>query len=587
MRQKVRSTRFRAAFPVRHYARPLGGVATRLGFALGIILVVAAPPVGLGAQGPRAHYVTAAAPSGGDGTEARPWTLEAALAQPRTVKPGDTIWVKGGLYEKRSPDSWAPKLTGTPESSITLRAAPGERVQCTGMWKIYGADAWYWGLEHTYLGTESRISTQAGSDPTDQPARGLVIVYGDRVKIINPVVHDLNEGIDFFGTNQALDSSVYGAVIFNNGWQGSDRGNGSGMYIQSDSGTKWVTDVISFNNFSTGMKGFGRAGAVKGIVFDGVMSFSAGAYAAERPGAGARVQNLLVTTSNVPADGIVVKDSAFYHPPGADAMNLMFGNNSARGLGLKVTGNYVAGGDGIGINRYATAEVTGNTVYGRQSDPGVQNSALVGVQYDGEVPPPSPAYTWDRNSYFDGILPWKEDGRRYSFSANGNRAWTGGHFLRPPGWRETTKYDANSTYTVGRPTGTKVIVRPNRHEPGRAHIAVYNWGGAATVPVDASGSLAVGDRYEVLDVQNYFGAPVLAGTYDGKPLVLPMNLTTVARATGMTWEPKHTAPEFAVFVLRRVRAAAAAASFRFLVNVTVGSDGMPKLDAAPLPDPEP
>ena len=495
---------------------------------------------------PQDHF---AAPNGtpsGNGTMQAPWDLITAFNHPPAVRPGDTIWVRGGVYAPVV--RWTATLTGTAAAPVVVRAYPGERVQILGGMRIYGADAWYCGLEHTYAGTESRVSAQTGSDPTDQPARGQVAVYGHRVKLINPVVHDLNEGIDFFGIDQAIDAEVYGAILFNNGWQGTDRGNGSGMYIQSGSGSKWITDVISFNNFSTGMKGYGRLAAVQGLIFDGVMSFNAGAYAVDVPGAGARVQNLLVTSEEVPVDGIVVRNGAFYHPPESHALNLMFGNNGALGLGVQVTDNYIAGGVGICINRYERATVTGNTVYGRQTDPAVHNSAIVGIQHDGPVPP----YVWDRNVYFDGILPWAEDGRRYSFGAAGaNRAWVGGRFI---GWLETTGYDALSTYTVGRPSETKIIVRPNRREAGRAHVAVYNWGGAETVQVDASAiGLRAGDQYEVLDVQNYFGGPVATGTFGGTSIAVPMSLTTVARASGMTWQPAHTSPEFAVFVIRPVR----------------------------------
>ena len=520
---------------------------------------------------PKDHF---AAPNGtpsGNGTMQAPWDLITALSHPPAVRPGDTIWVREGVYAPNG--RWTSNLTGTPAAPVVVRAYPGERVQMLGGMRIFGDDAWYCGLEHTYAGTESRVSAQSGSDPTDQPARGQVAVYGDRVKLINSVVHDLNEGIDFFGFDQAIDAEVYGAILFNNGWQGTDRGNGSGMYIQSGAGTKWITDVISFNNFSIGMKGYGRAAEVNGLLFDGVMSFSAGAYAVDTPSQGARVQNLLVTSEDLPADGIVVRNGSFYQPPVSHAVNLMFGNNNAKGLALQVTGNYIAGGVGISVNRYETATVTGNTVYGRQTDPTVHNSGLVGVQHDGAIPP---RYLWDRNAYFDGILPWAEDGRRYSFGAAGaSRAWVGGRFT---GWLATTGYDARSTYTVGRPTATKIIVRPNRREIGRAHVAVYNWGGASTVQVDASAvGLRAGDQYEVLDVQNYFGGPVATGTFGGRAIPVPMNLTTVARATGMTWQPAHTAPEFAVFVIRPVRrlyaltppAAGVAGGNKASVSVTV------------------
>ena len=49
-------------------------------------------------------------------------------------------------------------------------------------------------------------------------------------------------------------------------------------------------------------------------------------------------------------------------------------------------------------------------------------------------------------------------------------------------WRASRRADfANNTYYSARPTGTKVFVRPNKYEPGRANITIYNWDKAATV----------------------------------------------------------------------------------------------------------
>ena len=53
-----------------------------------------------------------------------------------------------------------------------------------------------------------------------------------------------------------------------------------------------------------------------------------------------------------------------------------------------------------------------------------------------------------------------------------------------------------NTYLDKPPTGTKVFVRPNRCEPGRAHVAIYNWDLRSEVSVDLSpGSLVRGERY--------------------------------------------------------------------------------------------
>jgi len=112
------------------------------------------------------------------------------------------------------------------------------------------------------------------------------------------------------------------------------------------------------------------------------------------------------------------------------------------------------------------------------------------------------------------------------------------------------EYPGN-TYHAERPKGTWVSVRPNRYETGRAHIAVYNWDGQPSVEVDLSGrGLKSGDRFEIRDAQNYFGPPVLTGTYRGAPVSIPMTGTAIAAPVGtVAFPPRHSSPEFGAFVL--------------------------------------
>jgi hypothetical protein len=96
-----------------------------------------------------------------------------------------------------------------------------------------------------------------------------------------------------------------------------------------------------------------------------------------------------------------------------------------------------------------------------------------------------------------------------------------------------------------------VVVRANRYERGRANIIIYNWNHASLVAVDLTGIVARGATYEVRDAQNYFGAPVRKGTYQGSMVELPMTGLSAAQPNGSVSRPHiHTAPEFAVFVVR-------------------------------------
>ena len=114
----------------------------------------------------------------------------------------------------------------------------------------------------------------------------------------------------------------------------------------------------------------------------------------------------------------------------------------------------------------------------------------------------------------------------------------------------------NNTYLSTRPAGTRVFVRPNAYEDGRANITIYNWDRHSTVPVDMSSALTVGSDFEVRNAQDFFGAPVASGTYGGGSITLPM--TGLSVASPMGWPaPAPTGPEFNAFVVLTTRYARA------------------------------
>ncbi len=62
------------------------------------------------------HYVAPGGSAGGDGTATKPWDLATALAQPASVVPGDTIWLRGGVYA----GIFTSRLAGTPSVVLGL-----------------------------------------------------------------------------------------------------------------------------------------------------------------------------------------------------------------------------------------------------------------------------------------------------------------------------------------------------------------------------------------------------------------------------------------------------------------------------------
>jgi hypothetical protein len=44
------------------------------------------------------YYVAPGAPASGNGSIQNPWSLQFALTNSSVVKPGDTLWLRGGTY---------------------------------------------------------------------------------------------------------------------------------------------------------------------------------------------------------------------------------------------------------------------------------------------------------------------------------------------------------------------------------------------------------------------------------------------------------------------------------------------------------
>jgi hypothetical protein len=136
------------------------------------------------------------------------------------------------------------------------------------------------------------------------------------------------------------------------------------------------------------------------------------------------------------------------------------------------------------------------------------------------------------DNYFAGGATVLDVGYWTSVAASGNRFMGTGSLINLNDVALSLATFSGQTSAL--PTTTKVFVRPNRYEQGRANIVVYNWGRDGSVPVDLAGVLPVGARYEIRNVQDWFGAPVATGTYGGGSVDLPLTAVQPPTPTGMT-----------------------------------------------------
>jgi hypothetical protein len=433
--------------------------------------------------------------------------LASALSGRSKLKPGDTLWLSGGVYKGR----FKSRLAGTESQPILVAQLTNERATIDGSLWVGGEWTTFWGFEVMNSSTD-----RANERPT------CVEVEGAHTKFINLAVHDGGNGFGFWSS--AVGAELYGNIIYNNGWRGIDRGHGHGIYTQNEEGTKLIRDNLIFHQYGWGVHAYAEEGALDGLHFEGNVSFDNGAPA------GARYDNILVGGLQ-PAERITLVSNYTYETPtdGDAKPNVRLHYEAANNKDLTVKDNYFAGGDPVAsVADWLNVTLAGNTFYGSRRL--LELSLPQGVAASG--------YAWDDNTYYAAS-------RAAAFSFQGRS-------LDFAGWQGATGFDRGSSWNAvaaGSPAGVRVFVRPNLYEPGRAHIIVYNWDRRESVDADVSGVLQRGAKYEVRSAQNFFAPPVLTGTYDGKPLRLPAGAQKIAKPVGANFNPPQTAPEFSVFVL--------------------------------------
>jgi len=68
----------------------------------------------------------------------------------------------------------------------------------------------------------------------------------------------------------------------------------------------------------------------------------------------------------------------------------------------------------------------------------------------------------------------------------------------------------------------RVVLRPNKYDPRRANLAIFNWPRRLVVQVDAAGFLKDGERYVLKDPKHFFGDPVHWGACEKGRIAVPM-----------------------------------------------------------------
>lgn len=343
-------------------------------------------------------------------------------------------------------------LSGSATKPVVVRAYPGERVTIDGGIAAFGAWTVFRDLEIT-------SSSPGGPEGLSMLGRGH--------KAINLVVH--GTGGAGIGFREAVGDGgeVYGCLLWGNGT--------AGVSAQNADGRRFLRDNLVFRNGRSGMFVFAEKGRADGFELEGNVVFdhpewSVVATGGENPLRGFRMSENVVFGRGFVRVGLV---------PGGRVEDAEIRDNTF------VLGE---GDEAFHVYQAERAAVTGNTIVGRD---------VLARWTPGSGGPRD----WNRNRYHATVGP--------------------GRFLLPEGptsweaWRTSTGFDADSALTAAPPDTTRVVVRPNLYEEGRAHVVVLNWerAGAVDVPLPTEGP------WVAREARDYYGAPVARGV--GSPARLP------------------------------------------------------------------
>jgi hypothetical protein len=201
----------------------------------------------VGSSGPREHFVSPQGSPSGSGAPSDPWDLATALAHPTAVQPGDTVWLRGGVYR----GTFTSRLQGSASRPIVVRQYPGETaaIDAAGATdgsalEVRGGWTWFWGFE-----------VIAGRRLT------AVEVAAPGARFINMAVHQAARG--FYLGPRSSDAELYGNVIYDNGrpqFEGVD----GGILIEG-SGPVVIAGNVVVDNVGAGI----RAGRNTAPLLDG------------------------------------------------------------------------------------------------------------------------------------------------------------------------------------------------------------------------------------------------------------------------------------------------------------------------------
>lgn len=487
-------------------------------------------------------YVSTTGSSGNAGTIDSPWSLAHAFSGAGgLIHPGDTIWLRGGEYGTAS-TAWDISVAGILGNLVMVRNYPHEIAVLNGNVSVSGQYVRVWGSGLGFVVYNSL--------PSARLVNGLAAATRG-VEFINVIVHDsCKSGIAH--QTAGPDGQVYGCIVYN---CGHEFNLDHGIYFQHVGGTirKLIRENVIFQNLTYNYHGFGAVGSMSPVDLVGNVGFSWGEITAAASGG-----EIIVDQDN--NDDTTFSRCYTYDINGGEAnLAMQFGGNGTANRRFRCEDSILYGG--LAVRQTcdpAQLIIARNRFYAMRTFQWWLNGLT--------TTPPS---SWDNNQYGERGVGWGSIERNagsspISFADFASWQTQFSAVTTPPTTPDTGVSSSYFQSATGEPAlGTFTDVRPNAFEVGRGHVIIYNWADAASISVDLSPILSIGDVYEVRNVQSLWttpsshisSTPIASGTYSGGTVSLSMTVTPL-NPLDMTnrslQSPRAVGPRFGTFLVLKM-----------------------------------
>ncbi len=451
---------------------------------------------------PDVIYVSTTGGAAGSGTLSDPIDLGTALraaASGGPARPGDTIYLLPGLYQRFVPPDqrtkiWPAGLVGSALEPIVLRPLPG-----SGFYPVVIENGLEGPLAYVTVQDLQFTTTLPVPDPGQTheqqetelgTAMGLVNQAGG-FRIVNCFIFGMYSVNSFGGP----ESEAYGNLVYDYGRCSSDHicsFYGHAFYAQnSGPGRTLIENNIIRGNtgyavhvFSDGTGSLDGIDAIGNIVYE----TDYGLITRGSNPTGINFSSNILNGVNIDADFVSDLTIDDNHITSGQVSPRWSRGMSLRGNTLVGENRYIQGPDGEQIYLGSSLEIRtpngeGNPVgYVINANDYRGTSFVVGWYRFGLDLPPLPPYCRPEDNFCQ--LGFVDD-----FTA----------------WQMHWRMDNHSTWQLDIPSGFEKKVLPNRYDSGRGTLVVHNWDrlpGAVFDERDLQPVLEVGDRYVIYNVRH-------------------------------------------------------------------------------------